>query len=293
MQHDNPPTAVVFGGRRGLLGQAVTRKWTQEGWRVHALGREDVDLDSQEALRATLHSYHPDVVVNAIAYTHVDGAETDVANARNINQGFPCRLGRSLPNRETALIHYSTDFVFGGEKQTPYTPDDPTRPCNVYGQTKLEGEKALLQQGLPRLYIIRTAWLFGPGKANFVTTMRRLAATHPRLRVIHDQLGSPTYTLDLAGYTLHLLHKAPPGVYHLANSGRASWCELASEALNLFGSSCPVEAITAAEYPQTAPRPHYSVLDCEAFTAATGIKPRPWPQALRDYVYLVMEDDGA
>ncbi len=285
-------TAVVFGGKRGLLGQALVQTLQEQGWRVCALGREDVDVDSQEALTDLLSRLRPGAVFNTVAYTQVDAAETDVQNARLLNQSFPCRLGRALPSPEIPVVHFSTDFVFGGDQRTPYTPLDTPRPGTVYGKTKLEGEKALLQLDLRRLFIVRTAWLFGPGKENFVSKMLKLAAEHSRLRVVHDQIGSPTYTLDLAAYTLHLLEKAPAGLYHIANSGRASWCELASEALALYGSSCQVEAITAAEYPQQAVRPAYSVLDNTAFSRATGIKPRPWPQALRDYIYLSVECSG-
>jgi dTDP-4-dehydrorhamnose reductase len=182
-------------------------------------------------------------------------------------------------------VHYSTDFVFNGRKSSPYTPEDQPAPSSVYGQTKLQGERELLALGLPSLLIIRTSWLFGPCKTNFVTRILELAASRPELSVVHDQVGSPSYTPDLAANSLALLDQGATGIFHLANAGRASWCELATEAVRGADLPCRIKPIPSSEYPQKACRPAYSVLDLGAFSAVTGITPRPWLQALREFLF--------
>ncbi|NCC26334.1 MAG: NAD(P)-dependent oxidoreductase, partial [Deltaproteobacteria bacterium] len=188
------------------------------------------------------------------------------------------------------LVHYSTDFVFDGRQSHPYGTTDKTRPMSVYGRTKLEGETRLLSNSWPGLRIVRTAWLFGPLKTNFVDKILTLATQRDELRVVHDQIGSPTYTPDLARHSVELLEKCGPGLYHLTNSGLASWCELAAEAVAFAGLHCRIQAISSAEYPQQAVRPAYSVLDNADFIQATGIKPRSWTAALREYVMARTEN---
>ena len=192
---------------------------------------------------------------------------------------------KAVQNTGVPLVHYSTDFVFNGKKTTPYGPGDQPAPSSVYGQTKLQGERELLALDLPNLLIIRTSWLFGPCKTNFVTRILELAATRPELSVVHDQIGSPSYTPDLAAGSLALLDRGATGIFHLANAGQASWCELATEAVRGADLACRIKPIPSSEYPQKACRPAYSVLDLGAFTAATGIAPRPWLQALREFLF--------
>ena len=220
-----------------------------------------------------------------VAYTRVDQAEEEKELAFQLNRRLPTLLGNVARKKDIYLVHYSTDFVFDGKKNTPYTPQDKTNPLSVYGKSKLEGENSLLDKTWNKLLIIRTAWLFGPNKTNFVARILELAQNKETLNVVHDQVGSPTYTIDLANYTLELIKKAAHGLYHLSNSGQASWCELASEAVKCAGLHCRVNPITSSEYPQKAVRPPYSVLDCSEFIDLTGIKPRPWIQALRDYIF--------
>jgi dTDP-4-dehydrorhamnose reductase len=190
------------------------------------------------------------------------------------------------------LVHYSTDFVFSGKKKTPYTIEDPPDPVNVYGKTKLAGEEALLSLGLERLLIIRTAWLFGPGKKNFVQTILERCQGAQAIGVVHDQVGSPTYTPDLARYSLKLVEAEGKGLYHVVNAGEANWCELASEAARLAQKECAINGIPSAVYPQKAVRPAYSVLDTTKFEQTTGITPRPWPQALQEYIFRAYPAEG-
>lgn len=283
-----PQKALVLGGGTGLVGQALTRVLHDSGWDVSAVGRTDVDVTAPEAaehLTALVDELEPDCIFNAIGYTLVDKAEDDPETATLLNRTLPATLGRIVKARPCGLVHFSTDYVFNGKKDRPYTPDDPTDPQGVYGKTKLDGEKALLALDLPRLLIVRTAWLFGPGKKNFVSTIIAACKNKKALNVVHDQVGSPTYTIDLAQYVLKLVESGVSGLFHIVNSGQASWCELADEAVRIAQAECSVTPVPSSTYPQKAARPAYSVLDCESLARVTGISPRPWPQALRDYIF--------
>lgn len=282
------PKAVVLGGKRGLLGQALVNVFKENGWRVVAHGREECDVTDLTSLRSYLVEQAPDYVFNTIAYTQVDRAEDEPHEAQRLNKTLPANLGRIACDAGFRLVHYSTDFVFDGKGQTPYQLADEPNPLSVYGRTKLAGENSLLEIGLPGLCIIRTAWLFGLGRKNFVHTMLNLARERSSINVVHDQIGSPTYTADLAKHTYELTRLKIHGVFHIVNSGQASWCELAAEAIRLAGLNCTINAIPSSEYPQRALRPAYSVLSTSKFTAATSITPRPWVQALREYVFQFM-----
>ncbi|MFP4658066.1 MAG: dTDP-4-dehydrorhamnose reductase, partial [Desulfonatronovibrionaceae bacterium] len=272
-------------GKTGLLGQALTAALDENGWSVLPLKSDDLDLFDREAVNSVLQNRGITHIFNCAAYTRVDDAEEEPAEARHLNRDLPAALGRAACDSGTALIHFSTDFVFNGKKNCPYSPEDEPDPINVYGQTKLAGEKALLKLEIPELLIIRTAWLFGPGKSNFVTKILELAPKNNPLHVVHDQIGSPTYTKDLARHTLELLENEGRGIYHVVNSGEASWCELAAEALACVGSPVKVHPVDSSAFQQKAKRPGYSVLDISRLTRTTYHKPRPWAQALRDFLY--------
>ena len=277
--------ALVLGGASGLLGQSLSGTLREAGWEVFAASRADFDPTRKDELSRAVDAFAPDLLCNTVAYTAVDKAESEPDQAAALNKALPAMLGRTCRDKGVGLVHFSTDFVFDGKKSTPYLETDAVNPQSVYGKTKLAGERALLELAPDNLYILRTAWIFGPGKSNFVAKILGLAKQRPSLNVVHDQRGSPTYTVDLARYTLALVEAGAPGLYHLVNSGRASWCELTAEAVAVAGLDCRIEAITTEQYPLPAKRPAYSVLDTAKFTAATGVVPRPWVQALRDYVY--------
>ena len=278
-------SAVVLGGKTGLLGQALCLALSRQGWTMNAPGRDELNLFERPAVEEYLARTGATVLFNTVAYTKVDQAEDEPAEASRLNRQLPLVLGKAVQNAGVSLVHYSTDFVFNGRKTSPYTPGDQPAPGSVYGQTKLLGERELLALDLPNLLIIRTSWLFGPCKTNFVTRILELAATRPELSVVHDQIGSPSYTPDLAAGSLALLDKGATGIFHLANAGQASWCELATEAVRGADLACRIKPIPSSEYPQKACRPAYSVLDLSAFTAVTGIAPRPWVQALREFLF--------
>ncbi|WP_034632264.1 dTDP-4-dehydrorhamnose reductase [Maridesulfovibrio bastinii] len=277
--------AVIFGGKNGLLGQSVTTALNKAGVSTIALSRSDFDPLDDTSLNSFLDRESPDYIINTIAYTKVDQAEEETSQAHLLNTTLPVMLARAAKTHNAAFVHYSTDFVFDGTKDHPYTENDTTNPVSVYGQTKLAGETEIFKLGYEKVFIIRTAWLFGPHKTNFVHKILNLAKDRDNLTVVHDQNGSPTYTPDLALHTVQLLESDCHGLYHIVNSGKSSWCELADEAINCAGIDCRVEPVPSSAYPTIATRPPYSVLDTQKFTEVTGITPRPWVQALRDYVY--------
>jgi len=279
-----PAKVMVLGGKNGLLGRAVASALAQAGAAVTPLCAADVDYFDAEALHDFIDEHDTDCLVNAVAYTQVDKAEDEPEEAYRLNAALPALLGMVAEEREIGLVHYSTDFVFDGTKGAPYLPTDAANPLCVYGASKLAGEEALLSLDLPGLLILRTAWLFGPGKMNFVARMLQLAAERPELSVVADQFGSPTCTTDLAALTAALLQNGATGLLHAANSGQASWHELAAEAVRLSGLPCPVKAIPTSGYPTRAKRPPCSVLDLAETIRLAGYTPRPWQEALAEYV---------
>ena len=289
------PKDLVLGGKNGLLGRALCEVLQSSGRTPLALGSADINLtapDASKALAEIIDREQPSCIFNAVGYTDVERAEAEPEAARALNRNIPAMLGRLVKDRPCTLVHFSTDFVFDGRKKTPYLTDDPTNPLSVYGKTKREGEEALLALGLSRFLLLRTAWLFGPGKKNFIRSILNRCSEQKSLNVVHDQYGSPTYTLDLAQYTLKLVEAGASGIFHVVNSGTASWCELAAEAARLAQASCAVHPVPSESYPQKAVRPAFSVLDTEALTRVTGIAPRPWIQALQEYVFRDFPNDG-
>lgn len=286
--------ALVLGGATGLLGQALTRILTERGWSTTTLGRQQGDVLDDAFLAERLDAAQPDVVFNTIAWTQVDDAEDHAEEARLVNRCLPASLARLLQERTSALLmQYSTDFVFGGQHARPLKEDDKPHPHSVYGATKLEGEEAVRAALPERSCVLRTAWLFGHGRRNFVEAILDACHRRDEIRVVHDQTGSPSFADDVALYSALLaeawLQKGEesgvPGIWHVTNSGEASWCELACEAVQLTSAPCRVIPITSAEWPQKAKRPEYSVLCTDKLAAFLGRQPRPWPQALRAYLF--------
>lgn len=286
--------ALVLGGKTGLLGQALVQTLTSKGWQVYATGRDDIDLFSTncfEQIANLVEQQEPEYIFNTVAYTNVELAEDEPENALQLNKVLPDILVRVVKGSDTHLVHYSTDFVFDGRKKSPYTIDDVPSPLCVYGNSKYLGEVAVQEAGHSKYSIIRTAWLFGAGKTNFVHKILNICRKNKNAKVVFDQIGSPTYTLDLAQYSLALIEVGGTGLFHIVNSGQASWCELADEAASYAQVECRIAPVQSSEFPQKALRPAYSVLDCSSFTQRTGITPRPWPQALREYLLLEMNSN--
>lgn len=277
-------------GAGGQLGRCLARRL--EADRRHSLvaspGHGELDVTDREALRGLLERVRPDVVANAAAFTFVDRCETEPDLAHRLNAEAPGLLAEECARRGLQLVHLSTDYVFDGQGRRPYTEDDPTGPRSEYGRSKLEGEQRV-GAALPSALILRTSWLYGPGR-NFVATIlsaardRARAADGAPLRVVDDQFGSPTSADDLSGWIVRLVERGASGLYHLANRGVATWWEVAREALDRGGfPEVGIERVATKEFPRPAPRPAFSALECQRADAA-GLRRRGWREALAAYI---------
>ncbi|KXX66097.1 dTDP-4-dehydrorhamnose reductase [Marichromatium gracile] len=247
-----------------------------------------IDLMDPQSLARLVDEARPDAVINAAAYTAVDRAEQDRDSAQRINADAVGELGALLAKRAVPVVHYSTDFVFSGTLGRPYTEDDQPDPLNVYGETKLAGERALLDSGA-RALVFRTSWVYGARGANFLLTMRRLFAERDELRVVDDQVGSPTWSRMLAEMTAQVLYRVlrgeldldeVGGLYHLTGGGEVSWYGFACAILEACGEGCNLTPIPSSEYPAPAPRPAYSVLDNGRFERTFGLVMPHWRDSL-------------
>ncbi len=285
---------ILLTGRTGQLGTALAPALAELG-EVWAPSRAELELTDGAAVDRAVTEIRPDLIVNAAAYTAVDRAETEPELAHAVNAEAPGRLARAAAVAGAKLVHYSTDYVFDGEATAPYREDAPTAPVNAYGRSKLAGERAVAGAGAVHL-ILRTSWLYGPEGRNFLTTMLRLGGERDALRVVADQLGSPTSTLALAEATRMLLARGANdldglfaragGVLHAACRGSTSWhgfAEAIFDGARGRGATLAVrkvEAIPSAEYPTPARRPRYSVLHPGRLEAVAGHAMPDWRAAL-------------
>lgn len=280
-------------GAKGMLGMAVVDYLRQRGETVTGTDLPEADLTDSRAARELVRRLRPTRVIHCAAYTQVDQAESDVEVCRRVNALMPRHVGAACAETGASMLLVSTDFVFDGRAREPYPVDAAPAPADAYAQTKYEGEMALAEV-LPRHQIARTAWLFGPGKRNFVFAMYERLRQGMRLRVVADQTGCPTYTLDLARCLVALSTKEEFGVFHTVNTGHTTWCALTRKIAEFAGlDPNTVEAIRTEDYPTPARRPAYSVLDCSR-TWALGIEPmRAWEEALKEYVQLLLREGSA
>jgi dTDP-4-dehydrorhamnose reductase len=280
---------ILLLGATGMLGRELHRRLLAADLDVDAPTRHELDLTDADAIGTRIGSRKPTLILNAAAYTAVDKAETEQEAARVLNAEMPAQVAAAAKDVGAHLVHVSTDYVFPGDASAPYVEDDATGPLGVYGQTKLDGERAVLA-ALPSATIVRTAWVFGAEGNNFVKTMLRLMKERASLRVVADQRGRPTAAGDLADAMLALAGvgggEAHPGIFHFCNEGETTWHAFASAILDdarRAGAELAcrsVEAITTADYPTPARRPAYSVLSTDRYRAVTGRAPRPWREAL-------------
>jgi dTDP-4-dehydrorhamnose reductase len=286
---------ILLLGKDGQLGQDLQLKLAAQG-EIICCGRDTLDLEDAASIRQVVRQVQPDIIVNAAAYTAVDRAESEPERAIAINGTAPIILAEEAQKLGAALIHVSTDYVFDGQKNTPYLEEDAPHPVGAYGQSKWLSEKGI-QQSCGRYVILRTAWVYGVGgKGNFVKTMLRLGADREELRVVVDQVGSPTWTGDLAGAVAQFIpHLCPAtdtqspitGIYHFTNSGAISWYDFAVaifEEATTLGFPLKLQRvvpITTAEYPTPASRPAYSVLSNKKTSTLLGSYAPHWRQGLR------------
>src|SRR3984957_365640 len=281
------PAILVTGGS-GQLATALSRAG---GARVHVVGRPAFDFDRPETIAAAFNATRPWLVINAAAYTAVDAAEADAEAAMRANRDGPEELARLCAAADVPLIHISTDYVYSGDKPTPYVEADPTGPCCVYGVSKLAGEAAVIASGA-RAIVLRTAWVYAATGRNFARTMLSLAQTRDTLRVVADQRGCPTAAPDLAAAILtiagliesHGWNDTWSGVFHAANSGDTTWHGFAGAifaSAARYGAKVPeVIPIPTAEYPTPAKRPENSRLDCGRLNSVFGVRLPPWRDSL-------------
>ena len=279
---------VLLIGAKGQVGQElqVTLPYLGE---VISIGREELDLTNSEKISQLIREIHPDYLVNAAAYTAVDKAEIEPDLAYSINAIAPKIMAESAEKIQAKFLHISTDYVFDGRKNTPYLETDLTNPLGVYGQSKLRGEEEIKTVNSQAI-ILRTAWVYGSyGKSNFVKTMLRLGKEREELKVVVDQVGSPTWAKDIATAITHLLINVdnPPGIYNFTNSGVASWFDLTKaifEEAKISGIPLKIQRvipITTAEYPTPAVRPAYSVLSGQKISQQLGYIPPYWRDSLK------------
>lgn len=276
---------VIITGASGQLGSALHAA-APAGFRIHALSRTDLDITDRQAIDAAVRRVRPDWIINAAAHTAVDKAESDPAAAERLNAQAPGGLAEAARSGGARLLHVSTDYVFDGTATTPYHPDDPPSPINVYGQTKRRGEQAAQAASEDDAVIVRTAWLWHHTGRNFFTTMRQLIAEKPEVRVVDDQFGAPTHVDDLAHALWRFVEaSAPGGVYHCTNSGQTTWYGFARairEQMARAGlqSLANVQPVPSSEFPTEASRPAFSVLDCSRTERIIGAM-RPWQAPLQ------------
>jgi dTDP-4-dehydrorhamnose reductase len=272
---------VVFGAS-GQLGQCLQRIATDRNLsQIYFLTREEGDITDPRALPNVFAKYRPAYCINCAAYTAVDKAEDEPDAAMKINRDGVRHLSRVCREFAATLIHISTDFVFPGTGNLPLSETDETSPVNVYGQSKREGEK-LIPENMDKYFIIRTSWLYSEYGNNFVKTMLRLGKERPELKVIWDQIGTPTYAMDLAGCILSIIDTGNQqyGIYHYSNEGVTSWYDFAKVIFGISGMPVKVIPVRTAEYVTKARRPAFSVMDKARIKQNLGIAIPYWKQSL-------------
>ncbi len=281
---------LLLGGKSGLLGVSLFYMWKDD----HQLelivhGKEDFDVLDFKELSHYLHDVCPDVIVNTVSFNQINLAEQKTQQAFLINEHLLEPIINFSKEKNTYLIHFSTSMVFDGKKGTPYSEDDEPWPINVFGRSKLKGEQRILESFLQNYLIIRTSWLFGKYGYNFVNDLIELIKRDKKIIACHNKVIAPTYTNDLAQFSLELIKKNVQGIVNITNSGYATLCEIAQEIVRITGVKCVVEPKVVADKNDynLAPLPDYGVLDLSKLIKILGKKPRSWMLALRDYLFSI------
>ena len=273
---------VLIFGNAGQLGRDLTKVFSAD---AHVTGYDlpAVSIAGPGAVHECVVRDKPDLVINAGAYTNVDAAEDNSAEAFRINEGGARIVAEATRAAGLPLVHYSTDFVYDGRKSTPYEPTDTPNPLSVYGKSKLAGDEAV-RAANPRHFILRTAWLYGPGGNNFVEKIIGAAKKNTSLKVVSGEIGSPTHTWDLAEASRSIAATHVYGLYHAVNAGQTSRDRFAAKILDLAGFTTPITPCHSNEFPSKAARPAYSVLSTATLEAACGYRFRSWEDALKHYI---------
>ena len=274
---------ILVTGAKGMLGQDLCPILEDEGYDVLETDKENLDITNELAVEKYFKEAKPDIVVHCAAYTKVDKAEQEPQTAELINSTGTAIVAKAASKYNSLMIYISTDYVFDGTKKTPYLPNDKTCPLNIYGKPKLEGEK-FVEKYCKKYYIIRTSWLYGIHGENFVEKIIELSMKK-EIKIVCDQIGSPTWTVELAGGITELIdEKLPYGIYHISGSGQTTWFDFAKEILEIQGYDGKLIPCKTSEYPSVAIRPAYSYMESSVYT-------RRWEAALRDY--MILRPEGA
>ena len=280
---------LLITGAGGMLGFDLRRAAAERGDELTALTRTELDITDAAAVSAAVASSRPQAVINCAAYTNVDGAEQDAEMAHAVNGAGAGNVAAAAAAHGAFTVHVSSDYVFGGEKRSPYLESDPTGPRSAYGASKLAGELAVAQAAPGAHTIVRSSWLFGAGGTCFPATMLKLAAERDELRVVEDQVGCPTFTGHLAPALLSLAAAPRPetiGIVHVAAAGECSWFEFAREIVAAGAVGTAVRPCTTAEFPRPARRPEYSVLRSERGAAVPELP--HWRDGLAQYMRVTV-----
>jgi dTDP-4-dehydrorhamnose reductase len=289
---------VALIGANGMLAKMV-RERAPQNYHCHLYDLPEFDVMDRDHVLQEMRHVQPDIIINCAGYTNVDGCETEVDLANRVNGTAVGYLAEAAIKADATLVHISTDYLFDGCKESPYNEEDRPNPQSAYGRSKLLGEQAILASGLKRYFIFRTSWLYGPGGKNFVETILRLAGEREVLRIVADQVGSPTYTADLVDAIFHLLALAddrspvtghnPYGTYHFSDEGCCSWhefaCTIVAEARSqeMPVMTRDIVPIKTEDYPLPATRPANSVFDKSKYKATTGAVIPDWRDSLKRY----------
>jgi dTDP-4-dehydrorhamnose reductase len=279
--------SILLLGANGLLGKVFVSEFHRRGIPAHCLGHADCDVTDPAQVSSVFARLTPDIAINCTAYTKVDLAEKEPDQAFALNATAVANLARSAAAHRTRLVHFSTDFVFDGKSARPYQPTDPTSPMRGYGHSKLRGETLLQEIDPPGWLIARTSWLYGTTGPCFPRTILDRARKAQPLKIVNDQIGSPTYAPDLAQATLDLLDKNATGLHHLTNTGHCSWFDFAQAIVAEFGINADISPTSTADFlqlrPDQARRPAFSVMADSELAGLLGRPMRPWREGLADF----------
>lgn len=277
---------VLVTGAKGQLGHDVVNELTMRGHEAIGVDIDEMDITDFESVSRVLKETAPDAVIHCAAYTAVDAAEDNIDLCRRVNAYGTENIAKVCGELDCKLMYISTDYVFDGQGERPWEPDDKRDPLNVYGQTKYEGELAV-EKYVRKYFTVRIAWVFGVNGKNFIKTMLNLGKTRDRITVVDDQVGSPTYTYDLARLLADMIETDQYGRYHATNEGICSWYEFAKEIFRQAGLSVEVLPVSSAQYPAKAKRPSNSRMS-KAKLTQNGFSPLPpWQDALARYLDLI------
>lgn len=274
---------ILVTGYNGQLGYDVVKELNSRSVECRGVDREDFDITDRDETVGYICDYAPDAVIHCAAYTAVDRAEDDEENCRKVNADGTENIAVACEKLRAKMLYVSTDYVYGGDGEAPFETDSPTNPKNVYGITKLEGEKAVMKY-IDKFFIVRTSWVFGINGSNFVKTMLRLGDEKESLNVVCDQVGSPTYTPDLARLICDLIVTEKYGIYHGTNENFCSWAEFAAEIMKLGGKKTVINPVPSSEYPTKAERPHNSRLSKKCLDEADIKRLPTWQDALKRFL---------